>query len=359
MKTKRILLFTDDLKYACGISTYLFNFLKEYNGNEYEFFLLCSGGDAVERFREINKNVFIDEIFRERDRTPFRFLVSIIKLSIFVLNNSPQIIHAQNYYVANIAFWVSKFVKVETIQTHHNFFRETKRLKLFANNYQITVNEDMTDYYLNRYVLLDKNKIRTIRYGIPTQNISLPKNSKLKIVNAGRLIPEKGTQIFLDAVKLLPSYIFEKANFYLAGEGSELEMLRDRINRENIKINYLGVLTPLIDFLRISDILIFTSQWDAEGFPITIIEAGMCKNLIISSIFRGLNIHFINNVDGLIFKSNSPFELAEKLEYAINNDSIRLKLTENFYSKLNETFSIRNSVDKVIDFYNLSLLGRG
>jgi len=350
--SKRILILTDDLKYSCGISSYLYNFLSENKSTEFEFYILCSGGDSVERFREITPNVFIDAIYSEKKKNYLNFLMAVFKLLVFSWRHEINIVHAQNYYVANIARYVSSINRIKTIQTHHNFFKETKKLKLMACEYQIVVNDDINQYLRDHFPDFDKDKIKTIRYGIPEYSLNFPKgNNVLKVINAGRLVPEKGTDLYLDAVKELHEDIFNLANFYLAGEGTETSRLLKRIDDEKIKITYLGVLEPLTEYLKRTDIFIFTSHWDAEGFPMSILEAAMCKNLIISSNFRGLEPHFLKDFHGVTFKENDFIDLTTNIVNVINNYSSKRQFVNNFYSKINKTFSLRISIEKTLSLY--------
>ncbi|MCX6152289.1 MAG: glycosyltransferase family 4 protein [Ignavibacteriales bacterium] len=349
--TNRVLILTDDLKFTCGISSYLYNFLLENKSTEFDYYILCSGGDAVERFQEINAQIYVDNIFSEKRKSYLRFFIAIIKLFLFIRKYSPSIIHSQNYYAANIARFVSRLTKIKTVQTHHNFFKKTNKLKLLASEYQIVVNDDIKKYICLNYTN-NGNRIQTIRYGIIEQNVSLPKrNNLLRVINAGRLIPEKGFDLYLDAIKQLPKNIFNQAEFYIAGEGSEKTRLVKRIEEEEINVTYLGILEPLIRFLKETDIFVFTSYWDAEGFPMSILEAGMCKNLIISSNFRGLFPFFINDFHGFIFKKQNTLELSGKIEKAVNNFNSLQVLINNFYLDIKKNFSLSISVEKTLSIY--------
>lgn len=350
--SKRILILTDDLKYSCGISSYLYNFLSENKSTEFEFYILCSGGDAVERFKKITPNVFIDSIYREVKKNYLNFLVAIFKLLVFSWRHEINIVHAQNYYVANIARFVSYINRIKTIQTHHNFFKKTKKLKLMACQYQIVVNDNIKEYLLKSYPLYPKSNVHLIHYGIMLNDVlSTKSNPKIKVIAAGRLIKEKDFITYLNAIKLLPDRIFEIADFYLAGEGVELDFLLKKIEQEKIRVIYLGNLKPLINFLVNSDIFVFTSNWDSEGFPMSILEAATTKNLIITSNFNGLNIHFIDEVHGLVYKSTDFLALASKINFAIENLD---KLNKNiimFQRYTQENFSLSYSVQKVLDLY--------
>ena len=132
IKKTSLLIITDDLKYACGVTTHLFNLLQGLNEkNEFDVHVICSGGDSIERFQNLKIKLIVKESLKYQFRSTLQFLKSILFLANYVLKNNIKLIHSQNHYVANIAFIVSKFFKIKTIQSHHNFFTSYGKLKLY------------------------------------------------------------------------------------------------------------------------------------------------------------------------------------------------------------------------------------
>lgn len=346
----KILILTNELLTTCGVSKHLLYFLTEAKkNNENNFIILCGGGDAVESFRKVCDDIFIyPQILHER-RSIINFLKSIFYLIKIQTKYKFAIFHSHNHYAANIAQIVSRLTKTKTINTVHGIIEPIGILNHYPSDYFITVNEHVYDYLIRQ-----KNKnginVKLIRSGIPVP-VTFKKayNEKLRIISAGRLIPEKGFDIFIDAISKLKKNISEKAEFIIAGKGeyeSELKYLAAKLN---VNINFIGQLEELTTELMNTNIFVTATQ--SEGFPMTIIEAALNKNLIISSNFIGYDSILKDKINCLVFNLNDSDDLVQKLEYAIENFEDIDQIIGNGYQDAIREFNIDRMVSKTISFY--------
>ena len=353
----RILMIVNELLYTCGVSSHTYNLLSGLKDrNSIQLYLLCGGGNAIEKFNNLNIPLIVNQDFNHQSRSIKGYIGAIKFLYQIVRENSIDVIHSHHHYAASIANKVSHITKVKTIQTNHGLIPEVGFLNHFPAKYIIAVNEHIVNFLINKKIK-NQSYIRLIRYGTPVKNVNTKqKNDKLKILAASRLVPSKGLDIYIRAINLLPKELRSKTEFYIAGEGFYEKELQN-INKElKTDISFLGRITDLSKKLSEYDIFVMPTSSDSEGFPMTIIEAGMNRCVIISSDFLGLDSVFENKKDGLLFKKGDYSDLTEKIKYVIANFNSLIHLPEHFHKKILEKFSIEKMVSETLQFYNDILL---
>ena len=303
---KRILILTDKLKYSCGVTTYIYNLIKYSDPNKTEFVLIGVMGDRVTDFIELGISVYTYDSFEYYKRSIFRVFKNAFLICKISIKYKIDIIHSQNYYLANISRISQKIIQKKTVQTIHNKFPKGRLRQFYADKY-IIVNKDLRTFAIKEFNIAD-NDIYEIECGLPIEKRIKEKSSEyLKIIVVSRLMKEKGVEVFIKAVSLLNDELKKKCSFYIAGEGDEEQKLR-RLNLQlNSGIQFLGIVKDTNDLFNSAHVFVIPSYWEMEGFPITIVEAALSKNLIIASDFRGLD-SYLNNNDGFIFqkKDSNP-----------------------------------------------------
>jgi L-malate glycosyltransferase len=345
-----------ELSNSDGVSSHCYNLLSALIADKkMKIYVICSGGDAIDKFRNLGIKVFIYKTFSFQKRSYSNYLFSCILLFKFVLKEKIDIIHSHNHYMASIAFRVSKISKVKTVQTNHGLFPEVGRLNHYSAHFLIVVNDHIKEY-LDKNKLFSSDKVSLIRSGIkPPSTLACEEkvNDKIKFIAASRLIKEKGFDVYLKAVSILPQKFKENAEFYFAGKGEyEIELLILNKNLKS-KVIFLGEILNLKDRLCNYDVFVLPSE--SEGFPMTLIEAGLSKCLVISSNFLGLNSVFENEKDGLLFKKGDHHDLAEKIEFVIENFDKLHYLREHFYDKVKVEFSLEKMVSETVELYKKCL----
>ena len=346
----KILIITNELLTTCGVSKHLLYFLSETEKrDEVEFAILCGGGDAIDAYKDLCKEVFVNPAVKHENRSAANFIKAFFFLFKLLVKNKYQIIHSHNHYADNIAKLLSYFVKVKTIQTVHGIIEPIGRLNHYPSKYFIAVNEHVYDY-LTKQKNKQSQNVNLIRSGVPVPTNSIKTiNQKLKIISAGRLIPEKGFDIFIEAISKLKKETFDKAEFLIAGKGyyeSELKKLAAKLN---VNINFIEEIKDLNTQLKLTNIFVTATQ--SEGFPMTIIEAALNKNLILSSNFLGFDSILKDKVNALIFNVNDSNDLANKLEFAIENFKNMNEIIERSYQDARDEFSLDKMINETILFY--------
>lgn len=353
MKNKlKIIIITNQLLTTCGVSKHLLYFLSEAKRREdVEFTILCGGGDAIDDYKNLCKEVIVNSAFTHENRSKINFIKAFLFLVRILAKNKYHIIHSHTHYADNIANIASYFVKVKTLQTVHGIIEPIGRLNHYPSKYFVAVNEHVYDYLIKQKKKPSKN-VKLIRNGIPIP-IKFEKavNQRLKIISAGRLIPQKGFDIFIEAISKLKKETIDKAEFLIAGKGDYEAELKKLAAKLNASINFIGEIRDLNTHLISTHIFITASRSQSEGFPLTIIEAALNRNLILSSKFLGHDSILKDKINSLIFNINDPNDLSDKLEYAIENFKNMNEIIERSFNDACNEFSLDKMITETVSFY--------
>jgi len=344
-----ILHLTNELNYTDGVSAHLYNLTIELKKNyDVKPSIICSGGDAVNKFREAGSEIIEYNNLRYSVRSTKNFASAVIFLYKFAKSNKIDILHSHNHYAANIAHRCSKFSGIKTVQTVHGIIPDTGRLSHHPGENFIAVNDHVFRSLKSK--LKNKNKIELIYNGVDfCENIRKKKNEKLIFIAASRFEQGKGLSTFVNAVGRLPDEYRDRADFIIAGEGSFEKELK-KLNKDiNANINFPGMEKNLRELFMKTDVFIIPSE--SEGLPMTMLEAAASMNSIISSDFAGVENILTGNKEGLIFRKNDAEELSRKIIYLIDNPEAAAKYSAAFFKKAKVRFSLSEMGQKHINFY--------
>lgn len=348
----KILIILNQLLTTCGVSKHLYYFLSEAKKyTEFNFTIVCGGGDAIEKYKDLCSEIIIYPEVQHENRSILKYLKSVFFLLKLQSQNHFDLIHTHTHYAANLAKYVSKIYNIKTLQTVHGILEPVGRLNHYPSKFFISVNEHISDF-LTQQKKIRKENIYLIRNGImANDNLFSKDNLKLKVIAAGRLVKEKGFQTYIKAISLLDSVTKQKAEFYLAGKGEEIDNLRKLAESLNVPVNFIGEIKNIENILSESHILVNPSESKFEGFPIIIVEAAFKRNLIVSSDFGGHNSVLRKDINSLIYEQKNVNELAMKLDYGINKYHNLTSMIENLFKDVKEKFNLNKTTDQILKLY--------
>lgn len=355
----RILFIVNELLYTCGVSNHVYNLLKGLKDqHEVEIILLCGGGKAIEKYKELGIRVIVVEEIRHESRSLIKYCKGLIKLYKIIKSNHIDIVHSHHHYAANMAQKIKYITGVRTILTNHGILPEIGLLNHFTADYIVAVNEHVVNYLIEKKIK-EHDKIILIRSGTVNHNYNqfpLETKNKLKILAASRFVAEKGNDIYIQAIAELDNSYKNKADFYLAGEGEMQKELANLNEKLNANVKFLGRIENLSEKLYQYDIFIMPSISRAEGYPLVMIEAGKAKCIIITSNFYGIEYIFKDNTDGYIFTQSDYKQLSEQIKYVIDNFSKSQELAQNYFRKVTTLFDLDKMVNETIALYQKCFL---
>jgi glycosyltransferase involved in cell wall biosynthesis len=156
---------------------------------------------------------------------------------------------------------------------------------------------------------------------LPIPDRSLP-SQKLRIAYVGRLVPEKGIPVLLEAAKILKA---EGHNFEIRiiGDGSERPRLEDLIQRAKLQsfASITGFLTgdAFARALQDVSVVVMPSTWE-ETAGLAAIEQMMRGRLVIAADIGGLTE--VLGDTGLKFVPGNAVSLADCLRTVIQNPGL-------------------------------------
>lgn len=340
----------NELNITCGISSALYSFLKNIPSDSgFNFYIGCGGGDAVNSFRSLVKDIFVYDFFRHENRSISNFAKSVCIICSICIHHKINIIHSHSHYAANFAHLASKFFGIKTIQSIHGIIPITGKLPHFRADKFIAVNEHIIAHIRTKFPhLIDKFRLITVGFNFPEK---LPKKSydKLRIIVGSRLTMEKGIDTFINAVKILPEEIRKSYSFLIAGNGSDEAELREMA--KGTPIEFLGKVQNFEQLLATTHIFVMPSRSKAEGFPTAIIQAAMTGNLIISSNFWGSESILKNNFNALIFDENNTQSLADLIIKAITDIKNYNELITGCFKEFKGKYDSRKPTAQLVSLY--------
>ncbi len=304
----------------------------------------------------------------------FRFLhwmqwLSLIRLTNFVRRNRYDIIHSNSSVIDIGAQLANKtglrhvwhFREFGELHYHFEYMTDRKRAIRYIND-----NSDQT-IFISRALekaFLDINKRIVIYNGVKDNvfcdgNVDRMKGDETGFLISGNLSDGKNQMLVLKAIKMINesgrSYSFR---VYIAGASTALKESKDyerklrsfAAGNKLTNVMFLGFVNDMGE-LRGSktDIEIVASRSEAYG-RVTI-EAMASGNLVLAAN-TGSNPELIgNNENGILFKDDDAYDLAEKMMWCMDNRDMIRKIEEHAYDYAYANHRMMCNVDKVENVY--------
>lgn len=175
------------------------------------------------------------------------------------------------------------------------------------------------------------------------------------ILFVGRLIEIKGVDILIKALSIVKTS-YPKIHLYVGGDGNQCKNLRlltselDLINN----ITFLNFMpeNEVIQMLSSADIFVLPSRF--ENAPMALMEALASGVPVIASNVGGIPHILDNGRIGILFQSENPEDLAQKIIKLLNDPKFGERLSGIGKEMLKE-YSWDMIVEKTVDLYELSV----
>lgn len=258
-------------------------------------------------------------------------------------NNIPVICHLHSQY------------KRDIYRATHNKVLTNLILKLFMQNFNkadlaIAVNEFTRDLYLKEYnlkvpvkVVYNATYMKPVEDKIKARQIVNEKfklNDQEKVLlYVGRINKLKDIDLILDCLPCIEEK-FKEYKLILVGNGNDEEYFKKKarnLKLEN-KIIFAGKIMDkelLANIYCRADLFLFPSHYDTDG--IVKLEAASQNTPTVYVENTGACSSIIDNVTGFISKF-TPKDYAEKILYALTNENIYKKVSENVRTMLYRTW---------------------
>ena len=314
-------------------------------------FIVTSGGKLL-KFVKKNKV----KIFRlpVHSKNPFVIILNTIALSLLILINNINIVHARSRAPAWACYLACLITRRHFITTFHGTYNYKSYLKKFYNSVMLRskltiagsnfIFNHITENYNN--FLHRKKKLRVIYRGINLdyynqKNISILKLERLKkeweispnkftILLPGRLTSWKGQEKLIESLNILVED-YNITNFQAIVLGSDQgrkvykKKLINLVQRYRLgqKVKFIEHCTEMPVAYALADVVISTSI-EPEAFGRVSVEAQAMGKPIIASNLGGSKETILDGKSGFLYKHDDPRELAKSLNAVIELDQDHL-----------------------------------
>lgn len=164
---------------------------------------------------------------------------------------------------------------------------------------------------------------------------------------AGRLLIDKGVEVFVNASRILKKRKVN-ARFWLIGE-PDLENLNS-ISTKQLKkweskgyIEWFGFREDVSDLFSKSNIVTLPSFY-GEGLPKVLIEAAACGRAVITTDHPGCRDAVESKKTGLLIPTRDPNSLADAICILIDDSSLRIEMGVNGRKMAEEKFDVNEVI---------------
>ncbi len=181
-------------------------------------------------------------------------------------------------------------------------------------------------------------------------------DSTLNFIYTGRLVPEKGFDVFVEAIGAVEAKRPGRARYTIVGSGNSRIVMpavrRARALGVDHKIDWKGQGDDIYPLLRDADAGIIPSR-TPEASAITAIRM-MSQGIPVLAAREGGAIEaFVRpGSDGLLFSPDSPEELADAMLRIIDNPTLGRRMGEEGRKRVSERYPYPAFVDAMLEIYN-------
>ena len=181
--------------------------------------------------------------------------------------------------------------------------------------------------------------------------------SETDVLFVGRLVEKKGVKHLIRAMqevrRTMPS-----PRLVIAGDGPLRSSLEQLARDSDVPATFLGVQTPaqVIELMRHATVLcgpsIADTRGNAEGLPITFLEAQSCGLPVIASTSGGTGEGIVHGETGLLFTPGDERALATHLRALLQDQALRRSMSIAARAHIERSFDLRSQTAKLESIYD-------
>lgn len=355
----------------------------KFMNNYFEVIGVSSEGKELKEVEE-KEEIGTISLNMSREITPFKDLVSLIKMILLILREKPDIVHTHTPKAGIIGMLASYICRVpnrlHTVAGLPVMEAEGKKKKILLLVERLTYacatkvypnSKGLEEYILNNK-LTSKDKLKVIGYGssngidtnyfkktdeIIEKSKEIKKEYKLenKFVFSfvGRIVKDKGINELVYSFEKLTKD-FNNISLLLVGDYENvLDPISNRAKKiinENKDIIEAGYQNDIRPFLSSSDCFVLPTY--REGFPNVVLQASSMELPCIVTDINGCNEIIQHNINGLIIKSKSEDNLYKAMRQFLDDKNLKNKLSANSRNDIIVKYDRKQFFNFLLDEYN-------
>lgn len=363
-----------------GLERFMCCLAKQLKAQNRKFFIIYESVPASKEYiTELESHNAEIIILPSRGFSLFKF-ASVFTL--FLIKETPSVVHCHFQPASYIVLFISWLFQVEyRFQTMHSMLtytnnksacktnglsRKTKLLKKLMYRFTthiFSVSDGIKDEF--RALFGDDEKITTVYLGVGENNYNKDEGrDKYQLPSDGIIIScvafhedIKGIDILVEAVAILIKK-YRNTDVFICqvggGNPEKTVALKDLSKKLNISTNirWMGLQDNVPEILAASDIYCQPSR--SEGIPLSIMEASMASLPTVASNVGGIPEAVNDELTGYLVPSETPELLAEKLDFLINNERIRVEMGRQAKNTSLKNFEIHSQSKILLEYYGLN-----
>lgn len=359
-----------DTKKICGPGKTIMETACRIDSSEFEL----SVGLFLER--DENDNLYYKALLERGVRVfPVRqrhqFDLAVIKTIITIIkDNEINILHSHDYKTDIIASLVARIHPIPVVTTIHGWITNSLKSRFYIwvgkrvlkrFDRVIAVSPRIRNELLALGLESDKtpliyNAIVTNNYcpgtydnGYLRKRFNLKENDIL-VGNVGRLSPEKGQRVFLDAAKII-CHSQNDVYFVLVGDGPDRAALEKYSAEEGIedRVLFAGYEHDVRPVYQDIDILALTSY--TEGFPNVLLESLCMDTPIVATRVGGVEDIVQDGVTGYICEAGDSIGIAASMQRMLDDPEKARAMVSNGKALIRREFQFSTRIEKIQNLY--------
>lgn len=337
----------------------------------YDVFVIGASDNKYQQF-ETNGAKLVEVNFKRSYFSFFSDIKDLIKLIQLARKYKPEHIHSFNpkpsFFAMALNFLFggrlyigitglgNTFIKNGVVT---NLFKKLIKLTYNRADYLFFQNKDDVEYF-KKYVIKDVSKIKSFTSpGVDIKRFKprdkkIKNQEKIKVLFVGRLLWQKGVDDFLAAEKeFKKSYPDKNVSFTLIGPADYEHP--DRLSQKEIDeivesdITWIEWVEDIENYYQSHDLLVFMSH--REGGPRAILEASACCMPTIGANTIGVRDLVISGQTGYLVELHDVENIAKKIAYYYDNQSIMKEHGLNARKLIAEPLSLDNATKAQLKMY--------
>jgi glycosyltransferase involved in cell wall biosynthesis len=329
--------------------------------NQYFNVIGVSSQDKEMSDVEKDEGIKTIELNMSREITPFKDLLSLIKMIFLLVKEKPEIVHTHTPkagIVGMLASWITRVPhRLHTVAGLPVMESTGKKKKILLAveklTYACATKVYPNSYGLQEYIvnnmLTDKKKLKIIGYGssngIDTEYFQKNKEvldqakqiqDKYKIKDkfvfcfVGRVVKDKGINELMYAFDKL-SQKYKSISLFIVGQLEDkldpISTSSHTILNNNNQIKYVGFQSDIRPYLAASDCFVLPTY--REGFPNVVLQACSMELPCIVTDINGCNEIIEHHKNGLIVEPKNENELYNAMHKIIEEEELSTQLSLN------------------------------
>ena len=198
------------------------------------------------------------------------------------------------------------------------------------------------------------NKLRIVHCGVDAKRFPVRRHigKGRRLLFVGRLVPEKGCLMLLEAIAQLPDVVID-----VVGDGPLLQVLRERAaelgaEARTVFHGYLGE-EGIRQRLAESDVFVMTSF--AEGLPVVLMEALAAGVPAVATQIAGIPELIEDGVTGFLVPPSEPVATANAVRRLLDDADLRNQIAAAGREKVERDFDLETECERLAHIMTTAL----